>query len=189
MTTTDGFNKALNFTLKWEGGYSDDPADRGGKTFCGITERTLATARGYGLTKIRNVKELDRPTICRIYKRMFWVPSASDRLPYPLCVCEFDTAVLSGGRNSVKTLQYTLNGLFNVGLAIDGTFGVKTLKSVTMYWPEHSRAMLVRYLAQREAHHRLVVAKDVTQEKFLGGWLNRNNALKKFALKELENNG
>lgn len=43
--TTKAFEKAFNHTVGVEGGYSDHPSDRGGKTMFGITE---AVARSYG---------------------------------------------------------------------------------------------------------------------------------------------
>ncbi len=42
------FEKALQFTLKWEGGYVDDPADPGGETNYGITEKLGTAARIQG---------------------------------------------------------------------------------------------------------------------------------------------
>lgn len=33
------FDKALEFALRWEGGLSDDPDDRGGRTMQGVTQR------------------------------------------------------------------------------------------------------------------------------------------------------
>ena len=34
------YEKLIPFILKWEGGFSDHPADRGGATFCGVTLST-----------------------------------------------------------------------------------------------------------------------------------------------------
>ena len=34
------FERALTFVLRWEGGYVDHPADPGGATNYGVTQRT-----------------------------------------------------------------------------------------------------------------------------------------------------
>ena len=40
------YNRAFEYAVGNEGGYSDHPADRGGKTKYGITESTLRRWRG-----------------------------------------------------------------------------------------------------------------------------------------------
>lgn len=37
--SADGFEPALAFVLRWEGGFVDNPADPGGRTNKGITQK------------------------------------------------------------------------------------------------------------------------------------------------------
>lgn len=43
--TNSGFTRAITFILKWEGGFSDDPDDRGGRTNKGVTQKVYDTWR------------------------------------------------------------------------------------------------------------------------------------------------
>lgn len=187
MDKSKNFEKALNFTLVWEGGLSDNPADYGGKTMMGVTQATLNRAYAYKLVGHKDVKQLTRDEAVKIYERMVWLPCRADVMPHPLCVIHFDTAVMRGSGGAGKILQFTLNGLFHCGLVIDGRVGPATLKALNMYWKDSERAVCTRYLAQREAHHRLRAREDPSQMRFLGGWLNRLNDLRKYTEGALQN--
>ena len=54
------FNRAISFTLKWEGGYVNHPADKGGATNRGITQSTLNAAFNAGLVKHNVIEALSR---------------------------------------------------------------------------------------------------------------------------------
>ena len=57
------FDKAWEFTKRWEGGYVNDAADPGGETNFGISKRA------YPKLNIKNLTEEDAK---RIYKRDYW---------------------------------------------------------------------------------------------------------------------
>jgi lysozyme family protein len=42
---SNAFNKALSFALRWEGGYSNHPNDRGGETNFGVTHAVYRAYR------------------------------------------------------------------------------------------------------------------------------------------------
>ena len=48
----ENFDRALALTLKFEGGYADNPADPGGATNMGVTRATLSRVRGMASPKI-----------------------------------------------------------------------------------------------------------------------------------------
>jgi len=81
----------------------------------------------------------------------------------------FDCAVNSGPSRSIKLLQGACPGL-----AIDGVIGPKTLEAAKAVDP-------VLVVNAREAFVRRIVARDATQAKFLGGWLNRIAAVRTVA--------
>ena len=61
MANYENFKRALSFVLGNEGGYSNDPLDRGGATNLGITQSTLDRARREGIGRLpQSVKDLKR---------------------------------------------------------------------------------------------------------------------------------
>ena len=76
----DKFDTCLAFTLKEEGGYSDDPADPGGATNMGIT---LATYRQWSDNPnlgALQVQDLSERTARAIYRSLYWNPLRADAL-------------------------------------------------------------------------------------------------------------
>lgn len=97
------FRKALDFTLKFEGLWSDHPRDPGGATMKGIT---LAVFREWvpGGTKaqLRNISD---DLVERIYRRGYWQPINADVLASGVDACAFDYAVNSGVGRARKALK------------------------------------------------------------------------------------
>lgn len=88
------FVAALDFTLKYEGGWSNHPSDPGGATMRGVT---LATYRKFfPNATAADLKVITRPTLERIYHVGYWKPIDGDSLPSGIDVCAFDYAVNSG---------------------------------------------------------------------------------------------
>ena len=127
------FDDAFKIVLGFEGGYVNDPADRGGETNYGITAATLESAKVKGWVPtnvtIKNIK-LDHAKT--IYKRGYWDVIKADSLPDPLDLILFDMAVNHGPGTAVKLLQQSLNSILKVGssLAVDGIMGPKTIAAV-----------------------------------------------------------
>ena len=90
--------QALKFTLKWEGGYSNDPQDPGGETKYGISKRNHPKV---------DIKNLTFEGAVAIYNTEYWGPSNCSGLSLPISVCVFDTAVNLGVSRAVKFLQIT----------------------------------------------------------------------------------
>ena len=90
------FDKALSFVLGNEGGYSNDPDDRGGATNLGITQSTLDRARRQMPDLPEKVEDLTREPAAEIYRVLYWEASKADMMPYPLSTLHFDAAVNHG---------------------------------------------------------------------------------------------
>lgn len=86
MNVTD-FRKGLEFVLQYEGGYVDDPDDKGGETKWGISKRAYPEV---------DIKNLTREEALRIYQRDYWIAAGCDSLSYPMNVVVFDSAVNCG---------------------------------------------------------------------------------------------
>lgn len=158
------FAASLAFVLEREGGFVNDPADRGGATKYGITRATLARARGKPVSA-EDVRALRITEAARIYELNYWSASGCPGInDERLALCVFDAAVNHGPAKAIKLLQKAL------GITEDGVFGPLTLKAVHVSDP---RRVVADYLELRAAFFRRIVENDPTQLKFLKGWLAR----------------
>jgi len=92
----ENFEKAINFVLKWEGGYTNDKDDPGGETKYGISKRSYPDL---------DIKSLTLGKAKEIYKRNYWDKLNCDNLKYPLDVIAFDTAVNMGISTAVDLMK------------------------------------------------------------------------------------
>lgn len=92
----ENWRKAVDFTLGWEGGYVNDPADPGGETRWGISKNAHPEL---------DIRNLTREEAIQIYHKEYWLGSGSHQLPWPLCLVHFDSAVNSGVVNANYWLQ------------------------------------------------------------------------------------
>lgn len=179
------FDDAFKIVLGFEGGYSNDPADRGGETNYGITYNTLNDAKNKGWipfnVTIQNIK-LEHAKI--IYRKGYWDVVQADSLPHPLDLIMFDSAVNHGPNAAVKLLQKSLNALLPyTELVVDGIIGPLTLRAVNnyvglgivpgMYPNSNIRYLCMDVLINRIELYLSIVTNNKSQEKFLKGWLNR----------------
>lgn len=129
---------AITETLKWEGGYSNNPADPGGPTNWGIT---IADARRYwkkGATAA-DVRAMPKAVAIDIYRQKYWVTSYydCDKLASGVDLAVFDFGVNSGPSRAKRYLDLSVGGTpsdtvnkicdkrlgFLKGLGTWGTFG------------------------------------------------------------------
>lgn len=92
----DTFEKALKFTLQWEGGYVNNPNDSGGATNKGITQRVYdeyLINKGLPPFSVRNILQKE---VEDIYKELYWNKVGADSLDPKLAIAAFDFAVNSG---------------------------------------------------------------------------------------------
>lgn len=92
----DLFNKALQFVLDQEGGFVDDPDDKGGATNKGITQSTYDSYRKANKKGLQCVKNITVQEISDIYYKNYWVNAGCDKMTSVFAVIAFDTAVNMG---------------------------------------------------------------------------------------------
>ena len=189
------FEDALKIVLGFEGGYVNDPADKGGATNYGITASTLESAKTKGWVPSNvTIKNLKLDHAKTIYKKGYWDVVKADSLPHPLDLIIFDMAVNHGPNTAVKLFQQSLNSILKSGpsLVVDGIIGPKTLTAVKdVVSMDHNMWLqpnaLVRYLCidvlmNRVELYTSIIASNRTQEKFFKGWIaNRVVKLKQQA--------
>ncbi len=165
MSTPD-FNGYFEWLIPWEGSvYENDPDDPGGATKYGIDQRSHPEV---------NIRNLTREKAKEIYRSDYWLPVAGDKLPPRTAWAVMDAAVNCGRSQAAKWLQRA------IGVADDGRIGNITLGAARRVASNGKTDALLAtaILDQRENHYR-TLAKKGRFGKFLRGWLNRNNSLRK----------
>jgi lysozyme family protein len=162
-----------------EGGYVDNPADKGGPTCFGITQ-AVARAHGYA----GPMQQLPREEAAAIYRRLYWlrprlneVAERSARLAAEL----FDTGVNMGPAVAVTFLQRALTALNRNGkdypdLMPDGRIGPQTLAALDAFLALRGKSrgetVLLRALEALQGERYLRLAeRRPANEAFLYGWL------------------
>jgi len=156
----DFFEVADRFTAKWEGGYVNDPSDQGGETKYGISKKANPDVDISSLTE-QSAKDIRRFN--------YWDANKLDELPPEIATAVYDFAINSGGSRAVKKLQKV------IGSKEDGIIGPKTIAKLEN---SDSKAILKKYLNERETFLKGISTKK-DNKKFLRGWLNRVNDLRK----------
>jgi lysozyme family protein len=89
------FVECLEFVLKYEGGFVENPHDPGGVTNYGITRNVLAAWRGHPVS-ISDMKNINKNEVSEIYQRNYWMAAGCDRLGTGDNLVVFDAAVNNG---------------------------------------------------------------------------------------------
>jgi len=175
------FDECFRLVLGVEGGYSDNPNDKGGKTNWGITEGTLNTAYNAGLVKHNDVKKLTADEAKVIYKTNYWDKCKCDTLPVPLDYLVFDAAVNHGLGGAGELLQKSINAVIKAeAVKVDGAIGPLTLEAVSRYLGQFKNTctlpledLCFAFLLERVLKYNSIIGRDPTQKAFIHGWLNR----------------
>jgi Putative secretion activating protein len=174
----DKFKRCLKFVLKWEGGLSDDPDDPGGRTYRGVTQARYNQYRKEKGLPPQDVAKMSDAEMEEIYRKYYWQPVKADEFPYPLALAVFDAAVNMGVVTAAKLLQRAINDLLpsSQWIKVDGIIGPQTLGKAKSLDPKRLALKLCDRRVER--YHAIVRARPRLR-KFLKGWLNRVNDLRK----------
>jgi len=174
----------IEATIGKEGGYSNHPADTGGATMWGITER-VARANGY----TGDMKLLPRATAVAIYTQVYAIaPGFAAVAALNAAIGEelFDTGVNMGPSIPARWLQECLNGLNDGGklyadIGEDGDIGPGTIKALTSYLAKRgaeAEAVMLKALNCKQGARYIDLARGRTaNEAFLFGWLRTRVSL------------
>lgn len=168
------FDDCLKFVLKQEGGYSDTPLDRGGPTSAGITQQVYDDYRVRSGKNRVPVVGISADEVSDIYRTRYWKPVCGDNLSRGVDLVVFDAAVNNGVKQASKFLQRA------VGVDDDGFIGQQTINAVHSDDASGLTPHVIGdILDQRKDFYEAIVHRDPTQSKFLKGWLNRIEAVRK----------
>lgn len=154
----NNFDRALVFVLQDEGGNDDDPADHGGRTSRGITQREYDAWRVEQGQSKRDVWLATPGELRTIYHDEYWMPYC-DLLPNGIDYMFFDMAVNAGPHRAVILLQRAL------GVTDDGRVGPITRQAIAHAGPN---ALVEAYSEQKIRFY-----QSLHQPRFIRGWLNR----------------
>jgi len=190
------YDVAFDITLAHEGGYDNDPDDAGGETYKGVARKYYPTWAGWAI--IDAAKEEPNFPDClkdnivldsmirEFYRINYWNRFDGDGLSEQLLANElFDTGVNMGVSRAVEFLQKALNVLNRNGklyddIGEDGKFGNDTITALSAYLSTDSVNLLLKIMNVLQGMHYIEYArKSPTQEKYMRGWMQRVEFIKK----------
>lgn len=160
------FDACLKKTLAHEGGLSNHPADKGGKTKWGITAKT-ARQHGYSIDTLAK-KEME--VIYHSYytaSPVSQIQSISDCYQ-PIVEQAFDMSVNHGHRNATRIIQKA------IGTKSDGIWGKDSRKALMSCVSIHGVAYTnARIVLERIKFYEAIIRRTPSQAVFRAGWHKR----------------
>lgn len=167
----------INEVLRAEGGYVNDPADRGGETNHGITV-AVARANGY----IGPMEDMPASVARTIYERRYIAAPGFDRLlehDADIAAEVIDTGVNMGPAVAGAFLQRSLNAFNSDGryddLFVDGRVGPVTANALRDFlaWrgPPGKAALLALLNSLQATRYIDITERDRRQRRFFFGWM------------------
>jgi lysozyme family protein len=151
--------------LKWEGGFSNNPADKGGATNRGVTMATFRKWYGADRT-VEDLKAMTDCQWCRIM-RSYWDNVKADQIRSQSIADLVVDWHVNAGVNAIKRIQRMF------GIKADGIVGPITL---TYLNSPNAEVIFNRLRSAREDYYIEIVKGNPSQQQFLNGWLRRTRS-------------
>lgn len=162
------FGEALDFVLKEEGGYVDDPNDHGGSTNKGVTQAAYDGYRNSTGSGSQSVRYINDAEVYEIYFNRYWIAGKCDQMNFPINLVHMDACVNSGLRAAMKLLQRALD------VEDDGVFGKQTIAALAIAKGSGAHMIAQSYMLERVFFYDSLDDNDQSQTKFLTRlWLKR----------------
>jgi len=155
---------------KLEGGFVNNPNDKGGPTAYGVTLTTFRAYYGGNMT-VDDLKNMTDAQWTRIMK-VYWDTCKADKINNQSIANIVVDWNINSGVSGRKETQRALN------LAADGIFGTKTLSALNS---KPQKCVFCKIRDAREKFYLNLAEKTPSQKVFLNGWMNR---LKQFSYEE-----
>ena len=179
MNYSISFEKAFAETMENEGFYANNPNDRGGETYRGISRRFHPEWEGWAtVDACENKKSLRAATLLEdsvkvFYHKNFWQPNrfeqiVNGRLGRKL----FDIAVNAGSSTAGLLFQKALNFL-GAELKTDGKIGPRTIRAYDNLTPRNDERCLKVVCGLQIAYFVAITEKRPDQKVWARGWLER----------------
>ena len=167
----------LPYILKWEGGFVNDPADRGGATNKGVT---IATWRRIGYDKdgdedidVQDLKLISVDDVKnKVLKPHYWDRWKADLIKSQKIANILVDWVWGSGLYGITIPQRLL------GVKQDGVVGEKTLQALNAQDPDQ---LFDAIFNARKKFLQDITTSRPANKRFLRGWLNRLEDIKKLS--------
>ncbi len=162
------FEKALEITLYWEGGYKvhRNPGESA-ITFAGIYRKSFPYWEGWKYIDQGNI-EAAIPLVKKFYREHFWNVIKGDLLPEKLAIVLFEASVNIGVRRAIKLLQLAIKEDFHKNIIVDGILGKQTLSLIYQIDEKH---LILMFTKRRSIFYSKLDCKRYN--RFKAGWFNR----------------
>ncbi len=190
------FIKAFGISMLHEGGFANDPDDKGGMTYKGIARKFHPKWEGWKIIDLVLQKKLQninlalkndqklQELVSKFYLDNFWNPLCLEQMPQAIANELFDTGINMGTNKAGEYLQDALNLLnkWNPYLKVDGKIGSATINALKVYYSrrpdyieerDHTITLLKVLNGLQFMRYYEIVKRDSNQLKFFYGWLNR----------------
>lgn len=158
------FQKALEYVLANEGGYSNHENDRGGATQYGIIQSEYSRWLKRPAT-IQDMKSITKAIAGKIYYEWYWKPLKCDEIyGEAKAICIFDMGVNRGIGWPPKKIQAICN------VEQDGVIGPLTLRALNSLSDEY---FVEEFSKIAEKSYEAIVRHNPSQRVFLKGWKRR----------------
>lgn len=178
------FDKAFDLTMGHEGGYANNPKDRGGETYKGIARKYWPKWDGWAIldkitphtaaniNKVAGNNTSLQSAIRSFYKKNFWdTINLSGIQDQQLSNNVFDFGVNGGTGRAARFLQISANKVSTCeDVVVDGSIGPKTTTLVNTL---NAKAVYDAYNVLKKAHYDSEIDNNPSQIVFKNSWYSR----------------
>lgn len=168
----ENFDLVFRHLLGHEGGYSNDPQDRGGPTRWGVTLAVLRAWRKNDDLSARAVQELTVDEAKQIFRHRYWDLVKADELPSGIDYAVVDFAYNSGVDRASRALQRQLR------IGVDGNVATLTVDACRKIDPVDLDEFIGDYCDARMAFLKTTYGWP----RFKNGWTKRVKGVRKVSL-------
>lgn len=157
--TLKTINTALDKVANFEGGYVNDPVDRGGETNHGVTLKFLRSVQPDAGSA--ELKRLTKEDARRLFFTHFVDKPGINKLPDVALAEAVSLSINAGPKAAIRVLQRA------AGVPADGVIGPVTIKAVEALTNDQIKVAVDNF-------YHSIVKSNPSQGRFLKGWLNRS---------------
>lgn len=170
------FSKISSVILQHEGGYVNDPNDRGGETNMGIT---IATWRAHAPSDLgieatsQTLRNMTRQQAEIIYYNNYWMPKGFCKLENTkIALMIYDWTITSG--RAVTQIRKLLHNEYYSNLGVSNVMDDDMIHCINAVDDQGQLLSRIAYI-RRDYYRSLTITDGYpnTQVRFLTGWLNR----------------